>query len=195
MLRRAQQAVIITFVAAFVVTLPKILFFSYVLRYNADGLPFTTVIHEIKSRSNVMRWSDIVLFAVLPLLGVIIPLNTAIVVMLKRTSMSKNDRSTRMIVAVVTAFVVLKLPMTVSVLLAVWKVMPPHITIIYRPLARDLTIINSAVNFIIYFAAGKEFRRHLRKTFCHDAIMTHSHNLSDRPHSSNVTVISISSEV
>ena len=184
MRRRAQQFVSVTFLAALAVTVPKILVYTYVLQYDEDGLPIGTATHHEKSRSDYLRWSDIALFAVIPLLGVIVPLNSAIAILLNGKGLSKNDRSTRMIVAVVATFVALKLPMTLSVLLGVANVLPSRPELIFTFLSRDLTIVNSAVNFLIYFAAGREFRRHLRKTFCTGSLATRSNSVAVIYHSS-----------
>ena len=80
----------------------------------------------------------------------------------------KGAKSTIMILVMITVFTMLKMPICVDVIFA--QYIPGDPTNAWyrwplRVLARTLTFANSAVNFLIYLASGKQFRNHLARMF------------------------------
>ena len=76
----------------------------------------------------------------------------------------KRDKSIKMIIVMIIAFILLKLPKRVNFR----SYYTSESTIIFKYLndaSRSMSISNSAVNFLIYFASGKQFRHNFWRAF------------------------------
>jgi hypothetical protein len=117
-------------------------------------------------------------FDVVPIFLIIIPFNGAVLKTLKNrqenplSSKQKAAGSTLIIVSMITVFIILKLPGAIGqILFAVHELRSKTTKFgdwfgILQQVANPLILLNSAINFLIYFSMGREFRKDFFELCC-----------------------------
>lgn len=175
MIKYAKISVTIITIVAIVITIPQMAVYQPIQKENGhfevifNRMVFGTDQDDFHQIKNVI---DIAIFNVLPLYFIIIPINTAIIILLatrqKDLKMNtdktkkKEDKSTVMLVTVAVVFTILNMPTVVEV----WMYVTDNTSFstLMRFLGytgRTCAAVNCSVNVMIYFLIGSAFRKKL----------------------------------
>ena len=178
---KARVQVLVIAVACFIYTLPR--FFNETIKMNADGYPrrTRTAVGNSKFWYGIM-YETVTYFLVIYVIP--FPSLLAMTYYLVRSLKEANVKRQQMIsghtkksreetdlthtlVVVVVVFIICMTPNTLrralSGLLPKSSLGCGHFYYYYHPISTTCNLINSAINFFIYFAFGNKFRRHFRK--------------------------------
>ena len=179
MVRYAKITFVLVTIVGLIISTPRMIFFQPELNTETGEWEMVYILHDgnpSESRNNsIMDAVIIVMFQVIPLFMMTIPVNTVNIFLLSmrrkekvsKNSTTKSDSSTIMLVSVVVVFTFLKIPNCIVVMASATNA---HLDPTFRwytgELGRMTSVINSSVNFVIYFMVGPTFRRQLKLLLC-----------------------------
>lgn len=176
---RAKITCCVVWLAAMLITVPFALRYEPIRSNGTIDVNVTTMWRDAKFKDAYV-WFQNILRSIVPLIVLII-INIWIIRTLSRASreyyrrpLACKNRVTVMLVAIIIAFLVCITPDAVmSAVFGFGYTEAPALVRGIREISDLLLSVNSAVNFILYFAFNKVFRHNFARVFCKDYYWEH----------------------